>query len=215
MERRSVRDFVMEDMWNDNLMVGNEVKGCVTGEGFPTAEKKEEFCQGIFATFPHMMLSHFVGWMWPDGAPNDYQAFMDRSLPPLQEKVFPELESYFRGDLAPGEKAQLMAVLLTRVIPQHVFTGFYEHMFAGSEDYKDIAGFWAEVAPLLEMTAELIRTSYTLSAEARAEVFLYVGCRYPFLLIKRWYDWQFGKDKLEMGPPPADAEGGPGGPPPM
>ena len=213
MERKSVRDFVMEDMWNDNLMVGNEVKGCVTGEGFPTNEKKEEFCQGIFATFPHMMLAHFVGWMWPDGEPKPYQAFMDQSIPQLQEKVFPELKAYFfNEDLNPGEKAQIMAVLLTRVIPQHVFTGFYEYMFAGSEDYKDISGFWAEVAPLLEMTAELIRTSYTLSAEARAEAFLYAGCRYPFLMIKRWYDWQFGKDKLEMGPPP---EGFEDGPPPM
>ena len=89
MERKSVRDFVMEDMWNDNLMVGDEVKRCVTGEGFPTVEKNVEFCQGIFATFPHMMLAHFNGWMWPDGTPKDYQAFMDQSIPALQEKVFP------------------------------------------------------------------------------------------------------------------------------
>ena len=76
-------------------------------------------------------------------------------------------------------------------------------MFAGSPDYKDIALFWPEVKPLLGMTAALIKAAYSdMTVEAKAEAFLYLGARYPFLLVKRWYDWQFGKDKMEMPPPP-------------
>ena len=213
MDRKSIHDFVLDDMWNHNLMSGDEIKGCVTGEKFATPDEKLGYCQGIFCTFPHMMLNNFSRWMWPEGTPKDYQAFMEQSLKPLQEKVFPELEAYFKGNLALGERAQLMAVLLTRVIPQHILTGFYNYMFEGAEDFKDIADFWKEVQPLLEMTAELTRSSYVLSTDGRAEAFLYLGARYPFLLLKRWYDWQFGLDKLEMGPPPG-GEGGPGAPPP-
>ena len=215
MERKSIHDFVLDDMWNHNLMSGDEVKGCVTGEKFATPDEKYGYCQGIFCMFPHMLLNNFSRWLWDGEPPKDYQAFLQPSLAALQEKVFPELETYFKGDINLAEKAQLMAVLVTRVIPQHILTGFYNYMFAGSEDYKDIAGFWDEVAPLLEMTAEFTRTSYVLSTEGRAQWFLYLGARYPFLLVKRWYDWQFGKDKLEMGPPPGDGgPGGPGGPPP-
>ena len=197
MERKSIHDFVLDDMWNHNLMSGDEIKGCVTGEKFPTADEKYAYAQ-------------------PEGTPKDYQAFLQPSLEALQAKVFPELERYYKdAALNPGERGQIMAVLLTRVIPQHILTGFYDYMFAGSEDYKDISGFWAEMQPLLDMTAELIRSSFALSTEARAEAFLYAGARYPFLVVKRWYDWQFGKDKLEMGPPPGDGgPGGPGGPPP-
>jgi len=202
-------------MWNHNLMSGGEIKGCVTGEKFATADEKLGYCQGIFCTFPHMLLANFTNWLWEGKPPKDYQTFMGPSVAALQEQVFPELEAYFKGDLSPAERAQLMAVLVTRVIPQHILTGYYDYMFAGSEDYKDISAFWEEAAPLLEMTAEFTRTCYVLSTEARAEAFLYLGARYPFLLVKRWYDWQFGKDKLEMGPPPGDGgPGGPGGPPP-
>ena len=216
MERKSIHDFVLDDMWNHNLMSGDEIKGCVTGEKFPTADEKYAYAQGIFCMFPHMLLNNFSRWMWPEGTPKDYQAFLQPSLEALQAKVFPELERYYKdAALNPGERGQIMAVLLTRVIPQHILTGFYDYMFAGSEDCKDISGFWAEMQPLLDMTAELIRSSFALSTEARAEAFLYAGARYPFLVVKRWYDWQFGKDKLEMGPPPGDGgPGGPGGPPP-
>ena len=212
MPEKSIHDFVLDDMWNHNLMSGDEIKGCVTGEKFATPKAKLGYAQGIFCTFPHMMLSNFSGWLWPEGAPKDYQAFMAESLPALQKKVFPDLERYYKDEsLNPGERGQIAAVLLTRVIPQHILTGYYDYMFAGSEDYKDIGAFFDEVTPLLELTAEVIRSSFALSLEARAEAFLYAGARYPFLMLKRWYDWQFGKDVLEMGPPPAGG-GGPGGP---
>ncbi len=41
-----------------------------------------------------------------------------------------------------------------------------------------------------------------VSREEQAEIFLYVGTRYPFLLLKRWYDWQYGEEKMELPPPP-------------
>ena len=68
--------------------------------------------------------------------------------------MFPELERYYKDEsLNPGERGQIMAVLLTRVIPQHILTGFYDYMFAGSEDYKDISGFWAEMSSIPSASA--------------------------------------------------------------
>ena len=195
LERKSIKDFVLTDMWNNNMMVGNDIRNSITGEGplFGNSSA-EEFCQGIFCTFPHMMLKHFVSWMWPDGEPKDYQEYMDRSLPQLQEKVFPQLASFFHDNLTGEEKGRLVTMLLTEVIPQYIFNGFYDYMFSGDENYKDISGFWTEVAPLLEMSARLFSNAYNMSDDARVEVFRYAASRYPFLLLKRWYDWQFGKD---------------------
>ena len=195
MERKSVKEFVLTDMWNNNMMVGDDIRICITGDGtLYGGSSPEEFCQGIFCTFPHMMLKHFVSWMWPEGEPRDYQTYMDRSLPLLQEKVFPALASFFHENLSADEKGRLMTALLTEVIPQYIFGGFYEYMFAGNENYKEISGFWAEAAPLLEMSAGLFGSAYHMSVQARVEVFRYAASRYPFLLLKRWYDWQFGKD---------------------
>ena len=195
MERKSIKDFVLRDMWNNNMMVGDDIRNSITGEGPLYGNcSAEEFCQGIFCTFPHMMLNHFVSWMWPEGAPKDYQAFMDQSLPKLQEKVFPQLASFFHDNLSADEKGQLMKALLTEIVPQYVLNGFYEYMFTEDENYKDISGFWAESAPLLEMSSSLFSNAYNFSTDVRVEIFRYAASRYPFLLLKRWYDWQFGKD---------------------
>ncbi len=200
---RSVKDFVLPDLWGHNLMSGDAIRGCVLGTTCKTIQEKKEYCQGIFTMFPHMLLANFSRWMWGDEMPKDYQAFLEPSVQALQTKVFPELDRYF--SLSGKEQAALMAGLLTDVIPKHVITGFYDYMFAGQPDYRDISDFWTEVQPLLGMTAHLIDAAYTgMTPEERAEAFLYLGARYPFLLVKRWYDWQFGKEKMEgpPGPPP-------------
>ncbi len=209
---KKIKDFVLDDMWNHNLMSGGEIRGCALGVTHKTAAEKNSYCQGIFVTFPHMMFSNFSRWMWPDGAPKNYQDFMGNSVKALQKTVFPLLDRYFEEDTPDPEKGEIMAKLLTEMIPQHVVTGFYNFMFEGQPEHKDIADFWKETAPLLGMTAQLARSAYGgMTPAQRAEAFLFFGARYPFLLLKRWYDWQYGPDKLEGGPggPP------PGGPPPM
>lgn len=203
---KSVRDYLAQDMWGHILMSGEAVKGCVTGATCKTPQEQHEYCQGILTMFPHMMLGNFSRWFWDQGAPKDYSAFMEPSAQALQSKVFPALEQYFLGNLSEQEKGALLIPLLTDVIPKHVLSGFYDYMFAGSPDYKDIAEFWPTVEPFLTLTAKELALAYngSLSLEEKAELFLFVGTRYPFLLVKRWYDWQFGVE--QMAPPP--------GPPP-
>lgn len=207
---KSVRDYLAQDMWGHILMSGDAVRGCVLGETCKTDREKHEYCQGIMTMFPHMMLGNFTQWLWDGNAPKDYQAFMGPSVQALQSKVFPALEQYFLGGLTEQEKGKLLIPLLTDVIPRHVLSGFYDYMFAGQPDYKDISDFWPEVEPLLRLTARELALCYEgeMDLEEKAELFLFIGTRYPFLLVKRWYDWQFGKEKME-GPP-----GGPPGPPP-
>ncbi len=200
---KSVKGYIMEDMWGHNLMSGDAIRGCVTEQTSP--EAKKEYCQGIFTVFPHMLLGNFSRWLWGEDAPKDYQRFMEPSVQALQAKVFPELERCFDGSLSGPETAEVMVSLLTEVIPKHVLTGFYDYMFAGQPDYRDISGFWLQAQPLLGMTAALIRAAYSaMTQEEKAEAFLYLGGRYPFLLVKRWYDWHYGKEKMEAppGPPP-------------
>lgn len=200
---KSVKPFIMDDMWSHNLMSGDAIRGCVLGTSCKTTEEKKEYCQGIFTVFPHMLLANFSRWMWGECMPKDYGAFMDPSVKALQEQVFPELDRYFSGTMTESEKSAVMVDLLTNVIPKHVITGYYEYMFAGQDSYQDISEFWLQLKALLGMTRHLILAAYNgMAPEEKAEAFLYLGARYPFLLIKRWYDWQFGKDKLEMPPPP-------------
>lgn len=207
---KSIRDYLAEDMWGHILMSGDAVKGCVTGETCKTNLEKKEYCQGIMTVFPHMLLSNFSRWFWDRNMPKDYKAFMDASVPALQSKVFPALDAYFAegSALTESQRGELMIPILTDTIPKHVLTGFYDYMFAGSDGYKDISSYWDTVAPLLHMTARVMETAYRadIPTEEKAELFLYIGTRYPFLLIKRWYDWQFGKEELKMPPPPPDAQ---------
>lgn len=200
---KSVKGYVMDDLWGHNLMSGDAIRGCVLKTTCKTTAEQKDYCQGIFTVFPHMLLANFSRWMWEEGTPKDYGAFMEPSVQALQAKVFPKLEEVFAEGCTDEKKAEIFGELLTDVIPKHVLTGFYDYMFAGQEGYKDIVTFWPEVEALLGMTRHLIRVAYNgMNPEEKAEAWLYLGARYPFLLIKRWYDWQFGKDKMEMPPPP-------------
>jgi hypothetical protein len=205
---KSVKDYIAQDMPGHIMMSGDAILGCVTGETCPTLQEKHEYCKGIMTMFPHMLLANFSRWFWEAEAPRDYSAFMDASAPQLQAQVFPVLERVFdeAEPLPESQRGALLIPLLTDVIPKHVLGGFYQYMFAGTEDYKDIAAFWPTVEPLLQLTARSLALAYDddapLPLEEKAELYLFIGTRLPFLLIKRWYDWQFGKEKMEMPPPP-------------
>lgn len=203
---KSVRDYIAQDMWGHILMTGPDIRGYISGEKYPTPAEKKAYCQGIFTMYPHMMLANFTGWLWEAQPPKSYEEFMDSSVQALQSKVFPVLEQCFDQDhpRSQTERGELLIPLLTDVIPGHVLTGFYDYMFAGQPDYKDIMEFWPKVKPILELTARNLRWAYSetepMTMEQRQEVFLFVGTRMSYVLLKRWYDWQFGEEKMEMPP---------------
>jgi hypothetical protein len=201
----SIRDFIFQDMWGHILMSGPDITGYLSGEKYPTAAEQESYCQGIFTMFPHMLLSGFTRWLWTQ-PPKDYSAFMEPSVQALQAKVFPVLAECFQGGLSQSQRGEKLIPLLTEVIPKHVLTGFYDYMFAGQPDYKDICDFWPQVQPILDLTARGLRAAYDtpMPLGEKQELFLFVGTRMPYLLLKRWYDWQFGPEKLEMPPPPPE-----------
>lgn len=58
------------------------------------------------------------------------------------------------------ERGKRLIPLLTDVIPKHVLNGFYDYMFAGKAEYKDIMDFWQGIAPILELTARNLRWAY-------------------------------------------------------
>ena len=205
---KSIREYLAQDWWGHCLMSADAIRGCATGETCKTAQEKHEYCKGIMTMFPHMLLMNFSRWFWDGAMPKDYQGFMEPSAAALQEIVFPVLEQYFdeSSTLTVEERGALLIPLLTDVIPKHVLGGFYAYMFEGDENYKDIAEFWPTVEPLLSLTARSLKTVYSIDAgcstEEKGELFVYIGARMPFILIKRWYEWYFGKEKMEMPPPP-------------
>jgi hypothetical protein len=203
----SIRDFIFQDMWGHILMSGPDITGYISGEKYPTAAEKENYCQGIFTMFPHMLLSGFTRWLWSE-PPKDYNAFMEPSVQTLQAKVFPVLAESFQDGLSEPERGEALIPLLTDVIPKHILTGFYHYMFEGQPDYRDICDFWPQVQPILDLTARGLKAAYDdqnpMSTAEKQELFLFVGTRMPYLLLKRWYDWQFGPEKLDMPPPPQD-----------
>ena len=205
---KSIRDYIAQDMWGHILMTGPDIRGYISGEKYPTAQEKKGYCQGIFTMYPHMMLGNFAAWLWGKEAPKPYAAFLDSSVQALQSKVFPVLEACFdpENPMTEQQRGEKLIPLLTQVIPKHVLTGFYDYMFAGQPDYKDILEFWPRVQPILNLTARNLRWAYQpeTTMEEKQEIFLFVGTRMAYLLLKRWYDWQFGEEKMEMppGPPP-------------
>lgn len=203
---KSVKSYVMDDMWGHIIMSGPDIRGYILGEAHQTPQEQYKYCQGIFTVYPHMMLGNFTRWLWEGAPPKEYGAFMEVSVQGLQSKVLPALEICFDGSKTEEARGEVIVPLLTDVIPKYVLTGFYDYMFAGQTDYKDIADFWPTVEPLLALTARMLRLSYAgnMPTEERAELFLFVGTRMPYLLLKRWYDWQFGAEKMEMPPPPPE-----------
>lgn len=207
---KSVRDYIAQDMWGHILMTGPDIRGYLSGEKYPTVAEKKDYCQGIFTMYPHMMLGNFTRWLWEEGAPKPYEDFMSSSVEALSSKVQPVLEQCFDENhpLSQPERGKLLIPLLTDGIPKHVLTGFYDYMFAGNPEYKDILDFWQGMEPILSLTARNLRWAYReeepMTMAQRQEVFLFVGTRMAYLILKRWYDWQFGEEKMEMppGPPP-------------
>ena len=207
---KSVRDYIAQDMWGHILMTGPDIRGYLSGEKYPTVAEKKDYCQGIFTMYPHMMLGNFTRWLWEEGAPKPYEDFMSSSVEALSSKVQPVLEQCFDENhpLSQPERGKLLIPLLTDGIPKHVLTGFYDYMFAGNPEYKDILDFWQGMEPILSLTARNLRWAYReeepMTMARRQEVFLFVSTRMAYLILKRWYDWQFGEEKMELppGPPP-------------
>lgn len=207
---KSVRDYIAQDMWGHILMTGPDIRGYISGEKYATVAEKKAYCQGIFTMYPHMMLGNFTRWLWEDGAPKPYKDFMTSSVEALSSKVQPVLEQCFDENhpLSQPDRGEKLIPLLTQEIPKHVLTGFYDYMFAGKPEYKDILDFWKGMEPILSITARNLQWAYgetnPMTMEQRQEIFLFVGTRMSYLILKRWYDWQFGEEKMEMppGPPP-------------
>lgn len=198
---KSIRDYIAQDMWGHILMSGPDIRGCVSGSMYQTPEEKRQYCQGIMTVFPHMLLGNFSRWLWDSRPPKEYEPFMDSSMKDLQDKVFPVLDTYFL-DTENADKGSIMAALLTDVIPKHMLTGFYQYMFGDTPEYQDISGYWNKVEPLLALTARMVRCAYLpdapLPLAEKEELYLYIGTQLPYLLLKRWYDWQFGEEKIQM-----------------
>lgn len=198
---KSIRDYIAQDMWGHILMSGPDIRGCVSGTMYQTLEEKLQYCQGIMTVFPHMLLGNFSRWLWESQPPKEYETFMDSSMGSLQKQVFPILDSYFLGE-GDTDKGAIMAALLTDIIPKHMLTGFYQYMFSGTPEYQDISAYWDKVEPLLALTARMIRCAFSpqdpCSVNEKEELFLYLGTRLPYLLLKRWYDWQYGEEKMQM-----------------
>lgn len=204
---KRIREYIGDDMFNHILMSGGEIRACVNGSKYSAPEEKLGYCQGILTVFPHMLLMNFSRWLWSGDLPKPYEGFMDSSVGALQKTVFPVLEQALAANTPPQESGKLLALLITDVVPKHVLNGYYDYMFVGSPDGKDISEFWTEVQPFLKWAEQVITSAYQngpLPTELMEELYLFVGTRMPFILIKRWYDWQFGAEKLEMPPPPQD-----------
>ena len=160
---KSVRDYIAQDMWGHILMTGPDIRGYLSGEKYPTVAEKKGYCQGIFTMYPHMMLGNFTRWLWEEGAPKPYEDFMSSSVEALSSKVQPVLEQCFDENhpLSQPERGELLIPLLADGIPKHVLTGFYDYMFAGNPEYKDILDFWQCMEPILSLTARNLRWAYS------------------------------------------------------
>lgn len=211
---KKIRDFLADDMFNHILMSGPDIVKYFDPAAGMTPEEKHAYCQGIFCTYPHIMLGNFTRWLFSEEpAPKDYSGFMEESLPTLQAKVFPVLEQVFAGTLDEEARGQLLIPVLTEVIPTHMLTGFHNYMFP---DTKNVQELLDSLKPMLQgVVAHALKGCYdgTFDNKEKTEVYLFVATRMSYFILKRWHDWMFGAEVLEMGPPPG--EGGPGGPPPM
>lgn len=203
---KKIREYIADDMFNHILMSGGEIRACVNGSKYPTLQDKLGYCEGIMTVFPHMLLGNFTRWLWDGESPKPYEGFMQPSMEAVQAKALPLIRKAFSEEVTAAERGALLIPVLTDIVPKAVLTGYYNYMFEGAEDYKDIAEFWPRVEPLLAWTARALKDAYSetdpLPTEQMEELYLFIGTRMPFILLKRWYDWQFGEEKLEMPPPP-------------
>lgn len=208
---KKIRDFIAQDMFNHMAMSGPDIAEFFSPESGQTAEQKLAYAKGIICTYPHILMGNYCDWKFADeAAPHDYAVFMKSSLPALQGKVFPLLEKCFDDEkpVSGAERTEIMISILTDIVPFHVLTGFYNFMYGGSEGAKDIRELVDVIRPtLISLMGDIILKavyddSKPVDYRVKTEVFSYIATRMPYDLLKKYYDWHFGAEVVELGPPP-------------
>lgn len=229
---KKIRDYIHDDMFNHILMSGPAIEKYFDPAEGMTLKEKHEYDQGIFCTYPFMMLANYCNWKYDaeEPAPRPYADFMNEAMPRLQAKVFPLIAPAFdeENPLPESKRGEILIPVLTDIIPTFVLTEFYNYMYPNAE--KDISELLEQLKPMLQgVVAEvLLPAAYSdekpMDWRVKTEVFKFVALRMAAFCMKRYHDWHFGAEVMAMGPPPGgpDGEGpggpggpGPGGPPPQ
>lgn len=214
---KKIREFIGSDMFNHIAMTGPDIVRYFDPECIQTAEQKLAYAKGIMCVYPHIMMGNYCAWKYEDEpAPHDYTEFMKASIPALEQKVFPLLEKCFDSSnpLSSSERGKLIIPIITDIVPFHVLTGFYHYMYGDSVGSKDIREFVETIRPtFISLMGDIVLKSVYDDAKqvddrVKTEVFSYIATRMPYDLLRKYHDWHFGAEVVEMGPPP-------GGPPPI
>ena len=207
---KKIREFLGDDMFNHIAMSGPDIDRYFDPNGGMTTEDKKKYAQGIICTYPFMMLGNYCRWRFDeeDPIPRPYEPFMEARLPEIQAECFPLLDRFY-DEVSPAsaaEKTQILTTLLTEIIPRKVIGGFYAYLYGEEklEEYLDL------LSPMLRgVVADLLLPavfdeSRPMDYRTRTEIFRFIALRLAAFCMKRMYDWMYGPETLEMGPPPGE-----------
>jgi len=210
---KKIREFIGSDMFNHIAMSGPDIANFFDPSVVQSAEEKLSYAKGIICVYPYMMLGNYCSWKFGDEpAPRNYEEFKNDSMPALQKKIFPMLEKCFNDSrpITGTERAEIMIPIFTDIVPFHVLPGFYNYMYGNTKGAKDIREWVDANRPTMIslLGGVILKAVYDetkpMDYHAKTEVFLFIATRMPYLLLKKYYDWHFGAEVVEMGPPPGE-----------
>lgn len=209
---KKIAEFICSDQPGHIIMTGGSIKKYFDPAVKMTAQERNEYVKGLMTVYPYMFLSNYYRWLYEgEKAPKDYQEFMKADQPGVVVQAVPILDAWYdEKSKVPYEDRVKNKIGLIMDIPFLILGNFHRWLYAGTKDAKDYQDFIKQTKPsLTSVLGGIVLKAYydkskPLSAAEKTQVMLFIGTEYGHILIRKYYTWLFGEEKIVMpGPPPA------------
>ena len=208
---KKIAEFICSDQPGHIILTGGAIKKYFDPAVKMTAQERKDYVKGLLSVYPYMFLGNYYKWLFEgETAPKDYQVFMTADQPAIASKVVPVLDAWFdeKSKVKYEDKAKDMIGLFTD-IPFLVLGNFHKWLYTGTKGAKDYQEFLQQTKPALtSVLGGIVLKAYydkskSLSAAEKTQIMLFFGTEYAQILIRKYYTWLFGEEKINFPGPPA------------
>lgn len=209
---KKIAEFICSDQPGHIILTGGAIKKYFDPAVKMTAQERKDYVKGLLSVYPYMFLGNYYKWLFEgETSPKNYQEFMSADQPVVAAQVMPVLDTWYdeKSKVRYEDKVKAKTGLFMD-IPFTILGNFHKWLYTGTKDAKDFQDFVQQTKPALtSVLGGIVLKAYydkknPLSAAGKTQIMLFFGTEYAHILIRKYYTWLFGEEKLNMppGPPP-------------
>jgi len=207
---KKIAEFIFNDQPGHIILTGGGIKKYFDPKAKMTTQEKKEYFKGLISMYPYMFLGNYNNWLFDGKSPKNYEEFLKADQPATAAKVTPAIEAWYdeKSSLSYEERVKGKIGLFLD-IPLLVLGSYHAWLYKGEKGAKDFKEFVQQTRPLTSVLGNVVLKAYydtknPLSVPEKTQVMLFLGTEYAQILIRKYYTWVFGEEKITMpGPPPA------------